>query len=163
MSILSEDTKEKIRSAALKYPDSRSAVLPALHIIQSKAGFVSEDAMRGIAAELNVPEPDVYGIATFYSLIRRQRVGRHVISICRNLTCTLMGAEPLIAHLGKRLGVNEGEVSADGAFTYQQVECIGRCDGAPAMLVDDEYYGELTPEKIDVILERFRTGRDQDQ
>jgi NADH-quinone oxidoreductase subunit E len=166
MSRLSEDAREKIRSAARRYPDSRGAVLPALHIVQGEAGYVSEEAMRGIAAELNVPEPDVYGTATFYSLIRRKRAGRHVISLCRNLTCTLMGAEPVIEHLGKRLGVNEGEVSADGAFTFQQVECIGRCDGAPAMLVDNEYYGELTPGKIEGILERYRqqdvrSGKDQ--
>lgn len=162
MSMLSEDAREKIRSAARRYPDSRGAVLPALHIVQCEEGFVSEDAMRGIAEALNVPEPDVYGTATFYSLILRERVGRHVISICRNLTCTLMGAEPLIQHLGKRLGVNEGEVSEDGAFTYQQVECIGRCDGAPAMLVDNEYYGELTPRKIDGILEKYRGMQNQD-
>lgn len=155
MSVLSDDARESIRSAALKYPDPRSAVLPALHIAQAEAGYVSENAMRDIAAELNVPESDVYRTATFYALIRQRPAGRHVISLCRNLTCTLLGAEPLIDHLRKKLSVGEGEVTPDGAFSYQTIECIGRCDGAPAMLVDSDYHGDLTPEKIDRILGKY--------
>jgi NADH-quinone oxidoreductase subunit E len=102
-----------------------------------------------------VPETDVYGTATFYSLMRREPCGRHVISICHNLTCTLLGAEPLIEHLEKILDVAEGEVTPDGRFSYKRIECIGRCDGAPAMLVDEDYHGDLTPEKIEAILERY--------
>jgi NADH-quinone oxidoreductase subunit E len=154
--MLSDDAREKIRLAALRYPESRAALLPALHIAQAELGHLSDDALRSIAEELNVPESDVYGTATFYSLIRRRPSGRHVISICHNLPCTLLGAEPLIEHLGGKLGVGEDEVTADGRFSYQRIECIGRCDGAPAMLVDGEYHGELTPEKIDDILERYK-------
>jgi len=155
VSSLSGNTREKIRLAALKYPDARGAVLPALQIVQAEAGHVSDDAMRAIAAVLAIPEPDVYGTATFYSLIRRRPQGRHVISLCHNLPCTLLGAEPLIDHLQKRLNVAEGEVTPDGRFSFHRIECIGRCDGAPAMLVDDEYHGMLTPEKIDEILKRY--------
>jgi NADH-quinone oxidoreductase subunit E len=78
-----------------------------------------------------------------------------VISICHNLTCSLLGAEPLIEHLRNRLGVEEGQVTVDGRFLFRRIECIGRCDGAPAMLVDNDYHGELTPEKIDVILGQY--------
>lgn len=154
--MLSDDAREKIRLAALRYPESRAALLPALHIAQAELGHLSNDALQSIAEELNVPESDVYGTATFYSLIRRRPSGKHVISICHNLPCTLLGAEPLIEHLRGKLGSGEDEVTADGRFSYQRIECIGRCDGAPAMLVDGEYHGELTPEKIDDILERYK-------
>ena len=153
--MLNDEARERIRLAALRYPEPRAALLPALHIAQKEAGYVSEDAMRFIAGQLNVPESEVFGTATFYSLIRRSSSGRHVISICHNLPCTLLGAEPLIGHLKSRLGVDEGEVTPDGRFSYQRIECIGRCDGAPAMLVYDDYHGDLTPEKIDGILEKY--------
>jgi NADH-quinone oxidoreductase subunit E len=153
--MLNDDARERIRLAALRYPDSRAALLPALHIAQAELGRLTDEAMRFIAEELNVPESDVYGTATFYSLIRRRPSGKHVISICHNLPCTLLGAEPLIDHLRARLGVEEGEVTADGRFSYHRIECIGRCDGAPAMLVDDDCHGDLTPEKVDEILERY--------
>lgn len=152
---LSDDALERIRLAAHNYPDSRAAVLPAIRIAQNELGHVTDDALRAIAGELGVSEPDVYGTATFYSLIRRRPAGRHVISICHNLPCTLMGAEPLIAHLRNRFGVEEGEVTPDGRFSFHRIECIGRCDGAPAMLVNDDYHGELTPERIDEILEGY--------
>ena len=153
--MLSDDAKEGIRLAALRYPDPRAALLPSLHIAQREAGYVTEEAMRFIAGQLDVPESEVFGTATFYSLIRRRSSGRHVISICHNLPCTLLGAEPLIGHLKSKLGVGEGEVTPEGRFSYQRIECIGRCDGAPAMLVDDDYHGDLTPEKIDEILEKY--------
>jgi NADH-quinone oxidoreductase subunit E len=153
--MLIDEAKDKIRLAALRYPDRRGALLPALQIVQEEQGHLSDQDLGAVAAELDVPEPDVYGTATFYSLLRRRPSGRHVISICHNLPCTLMGAEPLIEHLGKKLGVAEGEVTTDGRFSYRRIECIGRCDGAPAMLVDDDYHGELTPEKIDALLEKY--------
>jgi NADH-quinone oxidoreductase subunit E len=153
--MLSDEAKERIRIAALRYPSPRGALLPALQIAQGELGHLSEEAMKCIAAELHVSETDVYGTATFYSLIRRRPSGRHVISFCHNLTCTLLGAEPLIEHLRSKLGVNEGEVTPDGRFSYERIECIGRCDGAPAMLVDNEYHGELTAEKIDTLLEKY--------
>jgi len=155
MSALTDGAKEKIRLVGLHYPDTRAALLPALLIAQDELGHLSTEVMRSVAAELNVPETDVFGVATFYSLLRHKPCGRHVISICHNLTCTLLGAEPLIDHLGGKLGIAEGEVTPDGRFSYRRIECIGRCDGAPAMLVDNDHHGELTPEKIDSILEKY--------
>lgn len=154
--MLSDDARERIRLAALRYPDRRGALLPALHIAQAELGHLSDEVMICVARELDVSEPDVYGTATFYSLLQRRPAGRHVISICHNLTCTLLGAEPLIEHLERKLGIAEGEVTPDGRFSFRRIECIGRCDGAPAMLVGDDYHGELTAEKIDAILERYR-------
>ncbi len=153
--MLSDDAREKIRLGALRYPDSRGALLPALHIAQAEQGYLSDDVLRSIAGLLNLPETDVYGLATFYTLLRQRPSGRHVISVCHNLPCTLLGAEPLIEHLRIKLGVGEEETTPDGRFSYRLIECIGRCDGAPAMLVDDDYHGDLTPEKIDLILEKY--------
>ncbi len=151
----SDDIREKIRLGALRYPNSRACLLPALQIVQAELGHLSDDAMRFIAKLLDLPESDVYGTATFYSLIRQRPSGRHVISVCHNLPCTLLGAEPLIDHLRNKFGIEEEEVTPDGRFSYRRIECIGRCDSAPAMLVDDDYHGDLTPEKIDAILERY--------
>jgi NADH-quinone oxidoreductase subunit E len=153
--MISDDAREKIRLAAKKYPDTRAAVLPALRIVQKENGHLSEEDMKGIAAQLDVPEPDVFGTATFYSLFRRTPAGRHVILFCHNLSCSLLGAESLIQYLERKLQVGEGEMTKDGRFSYERIECIGRCDGAPAMLVDDDYYGDLTAEKIDAVLERY--------
>jgi NADH-quinone oxidoreductase subunit E len=154
--MLSDDAQERIRLAALRYPDARAALLPALRIAQAELGHLSDDAFRLVARLLDVPDTDVHGTATFYSLLRRKAAGRHAISVCQNLSCTLLGAEPLIKHLRDRLGVDEGEVTPDGRFSYHRIECIGRCDGAPAMLVNDDYHGDLTPEKIDAILDKYR-------
>jgi NADH-quinone oxidoreductase subunit E len=153
--MLSDDARERIRLGALWYPSSRAALLPALQIAQAELGHLSDEVLRSIAGLLDLPESDVYGTASFYSLIRQRPSGRHVISICHNLPCTLLGAEPIINHLRNKLGVEVGEVTPDGRFSYRRIECIGRCDGAPAMLVDDDYHGDLTPEKIDSILEKY--------
>jgi NADH-quinone oxidoreductase subunit E len=153
---MSNSTREqRIQKIAQKYPDPRAAVLPSLQAVQEEDGFISDDALQVIARQLHVPEAEVFGTATFYALLHREPVGRHVISICHNLPCSLLGAEPLIKHLEKRLGVGEGQVTADKRFSFRRIECIGRCDGAPAMLVDNDYHGELTTEKIDAILERY--------
>jgi NADH-quinone oxidoreductase subunit E len=146
---------ESIRKVRQKYPDPQGAVLPALHIIQKEYGHLSYEAMRFVSHQLRVPESDVFGTATFYSLYRWKSPGRHQIQICHNLSCSLLGAESLVKHLEKKLGVGEGDVTADGRFSFIRMECIGRCDGAPAMLVDDDYHGNLTPDRIDEILNQY--------
>ena len=153
--MLGPEVIERIHRKRRHYPDARSAVLPALHIVQEELGHLPADAMRFIADLLNVPESQVYGTATFYSLLRWKPAGRHVISVCHNLSCSLLGAEAIIEHLSSTLGVGEGQVTVDGKFSFQRIECIGRCDGAPAMMVDDDYHGNLTPEKIEGILKQY--------
>jgi NADH-quinone oxidoreductase subunit E len=154
--MLSSDAIERIRQKVRQYPDALAAVLPALHIVQGELGHLPADSMRFVADLLNVPESEVYGTATFYSLLRWKPPGRHVISVCHNLPCSLLGAETIIDHLGHTLGVGEGQVTADGRFSFRRIECIGRCDGAPAMLVNDDHHGGLTPEKIDKILKKYK-------
>jgi NADH-quinone oxidoreductase subunit E len=154
--MLSPDAIARINKKRGNYPEARAVVLPALHIVQNELGHLPVEAMRSIADLLNVPESEVYGTATFYALLRWKPVGRHVISVCHNLPCSLLGAETIIDHLSRTLGVGEGEVTNDGRLSFQRIECIGRCDGAPAMLVDDDYHGNLTMEKIDRILQQYK-------
>jgi NADH-quinone oxidoreductase subunit E len=153
--MLSRDAVERIQRTLRHYPDARAAVLPALHIVQEELGHLPAASMRFVAELLNVLESEVYATATFYALLRWKPPGRHVISVCHNLPCSLLGAETIIEHLVRTLGVEEGQVTVDGRFSFRRIECIGRCDGAPAMLVDDDYHGELTPEKIDEILKMY--------
>jgi NADH-quinone oxidoreductase subunit E len=153
--MFSDAVVNAINQARQRYPDSQGAVLPALHIIQKEYGNLTAEAIRFVSQHLKVPESDVFGTATFYSLYRWHSAGRHQIHICHNLSCSLLGAETLIKHLEKKLGVCEGDVTKDGRFSFIRMECIGRCDGAPAMLVDDDYHGNLTPEKIDEVLKKY--------
>ena len=153
--MFSDAIVQAIKKVQQRYPDQQGAVLPALHIIQKEYGHLTYEAMRFVSQQLRVPESDVFGTATFYSLYRWKNPGRHLIQICHNLSCSLLGAETMIAHLEKKLGVCEGQVTKDGRFSFIRMECIGRCDGAPAMLVNDDYHGNLTPEKIDGILKKY--------
>jgi NADH-quinone oxidoreductase E subunit len=153
--LFSDSVVDAINKVRAKYPEAQGAVLPALHIIQKEYGKLSYEAMRFVSQLLKVPETDVFGTATFYSLYRWDKPGKHLIQICHNLSCTLMGAESVIGHLEKKLGVHEGEVTKDGRFSFIRMECIGRCDGAPAMLVNDDYHGNLTPGRIDEVLKKY--------
>lgn len=153
--MVSSSAIEKIRQTAKRYPDIRAALIPALHILQEEAGYLSPEGIRCVAQELNVTESDVYGTASFYSLFRWKRPGRNVIYVCHNLSCSLMGAESILEYLEKKLGVKEGESTPDGRFSFERIECIGRCDKAPSMMVNEDYHDNLTPEKIDEILKRY--------
>jgi NADH-quinone oxidoreductase E subunit len=153
--MFSDAIVQAIKKVQQRYPDQQGAVLPALHIIQKEYGHLTYEAMRFVSQQLRVPESDVFGTATFYSLYRWKNPGRHLIQICHNLSCSLMGAESVIKHLERSLGVCEGQVTKDGRFSFIRMECIGRCDGAPAMLIDDDYHGDLTPAKIDGILKKY--------
>lgn len=154
--MISNSAVEKIRKTATRYPDRRAALIPALHIIQEETGYISPDAIRCVATELNVTESDVYGTASFYSLFRFKKPGRNVIYVCHNLSCSLMGAETILDYLAKKLGVREGEPTPDGRFSFERIECIGRCDKAPSMMVNSDYHDDLTPQKIDSVLERYK-------
>ncbi|MBW2207759.1 MAG: NADH-quinone oxidoreductase subunit NuoE [Deltaproteobacteria bacterium] len=133
----------------------RDQLLGMIKEEQEKAGHVSEGAMAGIAQTLQLPIGDVYGVTTFYSFLSTKPLGRHVIRICKSVPCFLQDGEMMAAAIEKELGIGPGETTANGRFTFELTNCIGACDQAPAMLVDDEVYGDLTPEKIGEILKSF--------
>jgi NADH-quinone oxidoreductase subunit E len=153
--MLSDTEKREIEADLKRHPDRRSAVTDALVILQRHRGWVSDETVRDVADLLAMSPAEVDGIATFYSLIYRRPVGRHVILVCDSVSCWIMGYRPIREHLSKRLGIALGETSADGRFTLLPVACLGACEQAPAMMVDEDLHGNLTAEKVDEILDRY--------
>ena len=122
---------------------------------QTENGYVSEEAMNHISQDLELPLGHVYGVTTFYSFLSTKPLGRHVIRICKSVPCFLQNGETVATSIQKALGIAPGETTADGRFTFELTNCIGACDKAPAMLVDDELHGNLTPGKIKKILQSY--------
>ena len=153
--MLTEKEKELIGEELRHYPQPRAAVSEALKIVQRHRGWVSDESVRDIAVALGLTPDEVDSVATFYSMIFRRPVGRHVILFCDSVSCWILGANPLQAQLGARLGIRPGETTADGRFTLLPCACLGACDRAPAMMIDDDLHVELTPEKIEEALARY--------
>ncbi|HFE39107.1 MAG TPA: NADH-quinone oxidoreductase subunit NuoE [Gammaproteobacteria bacterium] len=156
---LSADVLEKIDKWIVKYPreQRQSAVIPALHIVQDAYnGSLTTELMDLVAAHLEMPNMSVYEVATFYSMFELKPVGVNKISICTNISCMLRGSEEIVAHLKKRLGIGLGETTEDGKFTLKEVECMGACGGAPMLELHKKYYENLTPEKVDEILDAIK-------
>lgn len=149
---MSAEILKKAEAVMARYPHKRAALLPILHLIQKEAGCISPGAERWVAGLLGIKPVRVREMVTFYTLFRREPAGAHVIQACSNLSCTLQGAPALIDYIGAKLGIRPGETSADGKFTLLAVECLGNCDQAPCMMIDMEYHGRLTREKIDALL-----------
>ena len=133
----------------------RDQLLNMIKEEQAKNGSISDEAMADIAQTLHLPIGDVYGVTTFYSFLSTRPLGRHVIHICKSVPCFLQNGAMMAAAIEKELGISPGETTSDGRFSFELTNCIGACDQAPAMLVDDEVYGDLTPEKIGEILKSF--------
>ncbi|MHB9129828.1 MAG: NADH-quinone oxidoreductase subunit NuoE [Armatimonadota bacterium] len=153
--MLTEQEKALIEEEASRYPHKRAVVPEALKIVQQRHGWVSDDQVREIADFLNMTPDEVDDVATFYNLIYRQPVGRHIIHICDSVSCWIMGYDHIREYLTQRLGIRLGQTTEDGRFTMLPIACLGDCDHAPAMMIDDELYGSLTPEQVDEILARY--------
>ena len=148
------DIRDKFEELRGAYPAEMGAslVLPLLHFAQQQRGLVTKDDAATIADCTGVPRIQVTEAVTWYTMFRRQPVGRHVIKVCRNISCSLRGAERVVEHLRKRLGVEVGETSADGRCTLLTVECLASCGTAPAMQIDDTYHENLDEAAVDRIL-----------
>lgn len=152
---LSAQARSEIDKWIAKYPEDQkqSAVLASLQIVQKEnGGWLTDELLEAVADYLAMPKIAVFEVATFYSLYDLQPVGRHKIYLCTNISCMLAGCEKIEHHLKQRLGINFNETTADGKFTLKEAECLAACVGAPMMQIDDKYYENLTPEKIDEIL-----------
>jgi NADH-quinone oxidoreductase subunit E len=152
----SESQLAEVRRLQSLYPDARGALLPVLHMAQETFGFISLETEEYVAALFGLSPAHVHEVVTFYTLYFREKPGRHVVSVCHNLSCALLGAEDVIAYLQERLGIEAGETTPDGRVTLFRVECLCACEVAPMMQVDDDYVGPLTREKIDQVLEGLR-------
>jgi NADH-quinone oxidoreductase subunit E len=151
----SEAQLAEVRRLQALYPDPRAALLPVLRMAQEAFGHVSPGVERYVAGLFDLAPAHVHEVVTFYTLFFQQPVGRHVLSVCHNLSCSLQGAEDAIAYLQARLGIEPGETTPDGRVTLLRVECLCACEMAPMMQVDDEYVGPLDRAQIDRILERL--------
>jgi NADH-quinone oxidoreductase subunit E len=146
--VLSADARREIASLCERYPTRRAALLPALHLAQRLAGgWLPDPMILAVARELGLPAAEVYGVVTFYDLFHQKPVGRHRIRVCTNVSCMLRGSDEILAALRAELGVPEGEVTPDGRCSYVHFECLGSCDTAPMMMVDDDYHEDLSPER----------------
>src|SRR5712671_6944915 len=154
---LSEHVLDEIRDLPAKYPQHRSAVMPALDLAQEELGYLTPEAMSEVATALELDPGYVEGVATFYSLFHLEPIGKHRVYMCTNLSCTLRGAEEMVEHLRGAIGVHEaGEVSKDGLFSYEEVECMGACEYAPMCRIDHRYHYDLTAEKLDQLVAERR-------
>ena len=146
----------EVRRLQSLYPDKRGALLPVLHMAQDTFGHISLEAEEYVAGLFGLSPAHVHEVVTFYTLYFREPKGRHVVAVCHNLSCHLAGAPGILAHVKQRLGIDVGQTTADGRVTFQAVECLCACEGAPMMQVDDRYEVNLTPETVDRILEALR-------
>ncbi len=154
---LSEASRAEIDALRPRYPTTEAVLLPALHIAQRQwGGWLPDEAIAAVAEELDLPVAKVYGVVTFYDLFHQQPVGRHRIRVCNNLSCQLRGAEEILATLHRELGVGEDEVTPDGRCSYVHFECLGSCDTAPMMMVDDDYHENLTPNRVRKIVKGLK-------
>lgn len=160
MSVLTEELRERIRSYFPRYPNKQAVTLPALHIVQDALRCVPLEAVREIAAMLELSPAEVFDTMTFYGFFRTEKdpLGRTRLWVCRSLPCMLRGGEELLDHICERLAVKPGGTSADGQITVEFAECIGACEGAPCVLVNDEHRMNLTPDTADRLLEELRTS-----
>jgi len=154
--ILSEATIQRIKTRMVRYPTRRSAILPALTAAYKQLGHLNPAAYREIAQILDVPYVEIAEAASFYTMFPKQEVGRYLIQACHNISCSLRGADNLITYLEQALGIRLGETTSDNLFTLISVECLGGCSAAPMMQINDDYYEDLTREKVDKILSDLR-------
>ncbi len=154
--MLSDEEKRRIEAEAGRYPSRRAAISEALMIAQEARGWVSDETLAEVAAEVGISTAEAESVATFYELIYRRPVGEHVILACDSVSCWIRGGASLLDALKERLGIGLGGTTADGAFTLLPAACLGLCDSAPAIMIDGETYGDLTPEKLDAVLDEAR-------
>lgn len=150
--MLSKEEFDEIEAELAHYPNKQAVCIDAMLIVQRHRGWVSDEALADIGELLGMTTTDLDGVATFYNLIRRKPVGKHVAMICDSVSCWIMGCDQLRQHVCDKLGVPMGQTSADGRFTVLPIVCLGACDRAPAMLVDGELHTDLNPQRVDELL-----------
>jgi NADH-quinone oxidoreductase subunit E len=152
--VFAPEDRQAVTAMAARYPDRRSAVMPALWLAQKRWGFLSKEAVAAVAEALQIPEPEVAGVATFYSMYNLSPTGRHILQVCMTLSCSLLGADALVAHLTKKLGIAPGDTTPDGKFTLRKVECLASCGTGPCLQVNEQVFREqLDPDSVDRLLD----------
>ncbi len=153
--MLTEEERREIEAELPHYPQKRAVCIEALKIVQRHRGWVSDESLQDLAELLEMTVDELDGVATFYNLLFRRPVGKHIILLCDSVTCWIMGYERLRQHLTARLGMQLGETSADGRFTLLPIVCLGTCDHAPALMIDNDLHRDLDLTKLDEILAKY--------
>jgi NADH-quinone oxidoreductase subunit E len=154
---MAEDRYDRIRKIVAKYPDRRSAVMPALRLVQeAHEGWLPPQALREVADALDMAPAEVEAVATFYDMYNLAPVGQHLVEVCTNLSCALVGAKQVVDAFESELGIAPGETSEDGEFTLRLIECAGGCGYAPVVVVDHWYREPTTPEDVPGLVEELR-------
>jgi NADH-quinone oxidoreductase subunit E len=158
--MLSDTAKEKIQALRVQYPNPRSAIMPALYVAQQEYGWLPQEAIEAVAAEMGMTSTEVGSVASFYTMYHLRPVGAHVIEFCTDLPCALAGADAAYARLCERLGLeHDKETTDDGAITLRHAPCLGGCDKVPVLLVDNNtQYQSLTDEKLDALVTELRAN-----
>jgi len=152
---LSASAEAKVVELIQRYPVKKSAVMPALYIAQEECGWLTDEAFAWVAARLDLPVAHVVGVATFYTMYYKQAVGRYHVQLCRTLSCMLCGARNLEAYLKQRLRIDPRQITADGMWSYEEVECLGSCGTGPMVQINDIFFENLTPEKLGQVMDRI--------
>lgn len=155
----SEPNQERARTVLDAYPERRSALMPLLFLSMLEHGHVTEEGMRQVAGLTGLTTAQVYGVASFYTMLKREKPGRYLISVCTSISCYLRGADEVLAAIVDETGTPDGEASADGLFSVEHVECSGACGGAPVVLVNYEMIEGVTPDKARALCRWLRDGR----
>ena len=155
--MLSDNARSAIQALMNRYPDKRSAIMPALHLAQRECGWLSDEVVEDLSNLMGFSTTEINSVATFYTMYAREKRGEHTVYFCTDLPCALRGADEMMEHIEHKLGCKAGQTTADGKVTLKDAECLGGCDHAPVMLIDgEEHAQDLNVEKIDEILERLK-------
>jgi NADH-quinone oxidoreductase subunit E len=160
---LNPDNVELARTIVARYPRSRSALIPLLHVAQEQDGWVSPEAMEHIAELLDLTPAEVLGTCSFYEMFKREPVGRYLVNVCTSISCHLMGGEELVHQCEEVLGIQAGATTSDGAFTLNHVECIAACTEAPCLQVNYRYFSKVDEEGVRRLVDDLRSGRLADE
>jgi len=152
----SPQSKQRVDQVLSRYPNKQAALLPVLHVAQDEFGHLPDDAIELVARTVGVSPAHVFGVVTFYTMFHREKHGRNELMVCTNISCMLRGAYDILHHIENRLGIKPGETTPDGAFTLIEEECLAACANAPMMICGTEYFLDLTPQKVDTILDDLR-------
>lgn len=156
--MLTEKTKNLILQIQLKYPEKRSALIPALHLAQHEAGYLPIEIQEEVAELFQIHVNDVQSVVTFYDMFYEKPVGKHLLHICKNISCMLLGSDEMIKKVCEKLDVHPGEVTTDGEFTVIPCECLGACDRAPVMLADSNIVGPIKESELESLFEEIKKG-----
>jgi NADH-quinone oxidoreductase subunit E len=154
--VLSAEERREIEAEMAHYPDKQSVCIDAMKIVQRHRGWVSDESLRDISEFLRMSEDDLDSVATFYNLIFRKPVGKHVIMVCDSVSCWIMGYDKIRERLCSRLAIELGQTTVDNRFTLLPIVCLGACDHAPVMMVDGDLHVDLDDRKIDQVLEKYK-------